>query len=189
MKIFSTAVFAAFFLFTASGLSAGDVLLYGGFQKPGKITFSSATAIPDDLLHGDFGGVLGLRFGAGRVVGFEQNVSYSPRFGKAGVKAVQADSNFIVQAPGKIVPYVTAGIGFVKSWGKDYPDELDAAKIADFAFSFGYQFSVNYGGGIKLRKLWGPIGVNVDLRGYTLPGVHDGTLNFIQTSAGAVISW
>ena len=57
------------------------------------------------------------------------------------------------------------------------------------AFSFGKTFSINYGGGLKLRRLMGPIGLNVDVRGYTLPDVRDGSLHFIQTSAGLVISW
>jgi hypothetical protein len=189
MKKFSPVLLVIFFLSTAASLSAGDIIFYGGFQKPGKISYSSATAVPENLLKGDFGGTLGIRFSSGRVIGFEQNISYSPRYAKPGVKAFQMDSNLVVQAPGKIVPYATAGIGFVKSWGADLPTDLNVAKIAAFAFSFGSNFSVNYGGGIKVRKLCGPLGINVDLRGYTLPNVHSGTLNFIQTSAGAIVSW
>ena len=189
MKIFSPVLLVVFLLSTVASLSAGDVIFYGGFQKPGKLNFSSATAVPDDLLKGDFGGTMGVRFSTGRMIGFEQNISYSPRFAKPGVKAFQMDSNLVLQAPGKIVPYATAGIGFVKSWGEDFPTDLDVAKIAAFAFSFGSNFSVNYGGGLKVRRLLGPLGINVDVRGYTLPDVRSGSLNFIQTSAGVVLSW
>jgi hypothetical protein len=189
MKYFLPALLVGFFLSTVASLSAGEAIFYGGFQKPGKLSYSSATAIPGDLLEGDWGSVMGVRFSGGRTIGFEQNISYSPRFGKPGVKAFQMDSNLIVQAPGKLVPYATAGIGYIKSWGQDYPTDLDPAQIAAFAFSFGASFSINYGGGIKVRRLCGPLGINIDLRGYTLPGVRDGTLNFIQTSAGAVFSW
>jgi hypothetical protein len=189
MKYFSPALIVVCFLSTVASLSAGEAILYGGFQKPGKISYSSATAIPGDLLEGDWGSVMGIRFSGGRTIGYEQNISYSPRFGKPGVKAFQLDSNLIVQAPGKIVPYVTAGIGYIKSWGQDYPTDLNAADIAAYAFSFGRSFSINYGGGLKVRKICGPLGINIDLRGYTLPDARDGTLNFIQTSAGAVISW
>jgi hypothetical protein len=189
MKIFSPMLLVIFLLSTVASLSAGEMIFYGGMQKPGKLSYSSATEVPKDLFEGDFGSTMGVRFSAGRIIGFEQNMSYSPEFGKSGVKAFQLDSNLVIQARGKVVPYVTAGIGYVKSWGQDSSTNSDPEKIAKFAFSFGKTFSFNYGGGLKLRRLWGPIGINVDVRGYTLPDVRDGDLNFIQTSAGMVISW
>jgi hypothetical protein len=99
------------------------------------------------------------------------------------------DSNLILQGKGKIAPYVTAGIGYAKAWGQDFPTTLDVQKIVAFAFSYGNNLSVNYGGGLKLRRILGPLGFNVDVRGYTLPNAAQGNLNFIQTSAGVVISW
>lgn len=187
MKFSKAVTYVIVFLVTASSLYAGDVILYGGSQKPGKLTFSSATAVPEDLLKGDFGGTLGARFSAGRVIGFEQNISYSPRFAKPGFKAFQMDSNLLIQAPGRFVPYATAGIGFVKTWGQN--SDLNPSDIAAMIFNFGTKFSVNYGGGIKIRRLLGPLGINVDVRGYTLPDVYSGSLNIIQTSLGAVLTW
>jgi len=173
----------------ASSLFAGDLILYGGSQNPGELTWSSAANVPEDLLNGDFGGTMGARFSAGRMMGFEQNISYSPRFAKPGVKSFQMDSNFLVQAPGKIVPYATVGIGFITTWGKDFPSDLNAEDVAAFLFDFGTKFSVNYGGGVKVRRLLGPLGFNVDVRGYTIPNVYSGTLNIIQTSLGVVLTW
>ena len=175
------------FLVGAASLFAGDLILYGGSQKPGELTLSSAANVPGDLLNGDFGGTMGVRFSRGRMIGFEQNISYSPRFAKPGVKSFQMDSNFLVQAPGKIVPYATVGIGFIKTWSNDLP--LDVEDVAGYLFGFGTKFSVNYGGGVKVRRLLGPLGFNVDVRGYTLPDVYNGTLNIIQTSLGVVITW
>ena len=189
MKLSTLLLCGIVFLSAVSSLTAGDVILYGGIQKPGKLAFTSATTIPSNLLNGDFGGTLGARFSGGRIVGFEQNISFSPRYAKPGVKAFQMDSNLLVQAPGKIVPYATAGIGFVRTWGKDLPSIQDPAQIVAFAFSFGTKFSVNYGGGIKVRRILGPLGFNVDLRGYTVPNVFNENLNFIQTSFGAVLTW
>lgn len=175
---------------TVASLSAGDVVFYGGAQKTGKIDYSTAADVPDNLLSGDFGGTLGIRFFRGRVIGFEQNISYSPKYAKPGLHAFQMDSNLVVQAPGRIAPYVTGGIGIIRSWGQDAPSDLtDLEKVAAFAFSFGTKFALNYGGGLKLRKLAGPLGLNIDVRGYTLPGLNESNLNFIQTSAGLVISW
>ena len=176
-------------LFASSSLLAGEFVLYGGAQKPGKLTWSEATSVPEDLNEGQFGGIIGGRFSAGRVIGFEQNISFSPRFGKPGVKALQTDSNLLLQAPGKIVPYVTAGIGLVRTWGQELPSDLDPAKIAAFAYNLGTKFSINYGGGIKVRRLLGPIGINADVRGYTIPDARDGALHILQTSAGLVFTW
>jgi hypothetical protein len=189
MKQNQPVLFMTLFLFAVAPLAASDVIFYGGVQKPGKLSYSSVTQIPNDLLKGDFGGTMGMRFSAGRRFGFEQNISYSPRFAKPGVKAFQMDSNLILQGKGRIAPYATAGIGFVKAWGQEFPTTLDVKKIAAFAFSFGNNFAINYGGGLKLRKLLGPLGLNVDVRAYTLPNAAQGNLYLIQTSAGAVISW
>jgi hypothetical protein len=194
------------FLWTiaASSLSAGEVILYGGTQKPGELSWSNAglSEVVADL-KGDFGGTFGFRYSAGRIVGFEQSIGYSPRFAKPGVRAFQTDSNLLIQFPGKIVPYGTFGIGLVRSWGRgDFPESLDAGEIASFVFSLGNNFALNYGGGLKLRRLWGPLGVNIDVRGYTLPSAEaivrstldkeyatKKGLSFIQTTAGLTITW
>lgn len=189
MKISVVLLGSIVFLSAASFLSAGEAVFYWGVQTPGKLTWSSATDALADSLEGQSGSTFGARFSKGRTIGFEQNISYSPRFGKPGVKAFQMDSNLLIQAPGKVSPYVTAGSGFIKTWGPDFPSDLDPATIAAAAFSFGTKFSINYGGGIKLRRILGPLGFGVDVRGYTLPSVHDGTLNTMQASIGAVFTW
>ena len=199
MKIFSRAVMGIFLLSVAAPLFAGEVTIYGGAQKPGELSWANASPyefVAD--LKGDFGNTFGVRFSAGRVVGVEQSIGYSPRFAKSGVSAFQTDSNLIIQAPGKIVPYATAGVGLVRSWGQDdFPTSLDPGEIAAFVFSVGNNFAVNYGGGLKIRRLWGPLGIGFDVRGYTLPGFKaevEGCstkkgLNFIQTTAGLVFNW
>lgn len=170
-------------------LTASEAIFYGGAQKPGKLTFDAAAEAPEDLLEGDFGATMGARFSAGRVLGFEQNISFSPRFAKEGVKAFQMDTNLVLQAPGRVVPYATAGIGFIRTWGPDSDPDMGLEDLAAAAFGFGTRFTVNYGGGIKLRRLLGPLGLNIDVRGYQVPDAQDGSLHFIQTTAGAVISW
>ena len=189
MKISAVLLCAIVFLSAASSLTAGEAVFYWGVQKPGELTWSSATDTLTDLLEGDSGSVFGARFSGGRTIGFEQNLSYSPRFGKPGVKGFQMDSNLLIQAPGKVAPYITAGAGFIKTWGQDFPSDLDPAAAIAAAFSFGTKFSINYGGGIKVRRILGPLGFGVDVRGYTVPSVYEGKLNIIQASVGAVFSW
>lgn len=200
MKFFSNAVIFVFMMLIAATLFAGEITIYGGAQKPGELSWSNASpaAVAGSLSSGDFGGTFGMRFSAGRVIGFEQSIGYSPRFAKPGVRAFHTDTNLIVQAPGKIVPYGTVGIGYVRTWGKDFPTSLDhPEEIAAFIFSTGSNFAVNYGGGLKIRELIGPIGINVDVRGYSLPGFEfrdenfttSKGLNFVQTTAGLVFTW
>ena len=198
-RLFLPILIGIIFLSIAASLSAGEVIFYGGAQKPGKLSWSDASPfeIVDDL-KGDFGGTFGIRFSKGRAVGFEQGIGYSPQFAKPGVKAFQTDTNLIIQAPGKVAPYATAGIGLVRSWGQDdLPASSDPGEIAAFVFSMGTNFAINYGGGLKIRRLAGPIGFNIDVRGYNLPGARvkleeqstEKGLSFIQTTAGLVISW
>jgi hypothetical protein len=189
MKVTTILLCSILILMAASALQAGGAVLYAGFQKPGVLDFDSATEIPGDMLEGGYGGTFGVRFSGGRVIGFEQNISFSPRFARSGVRAFQMDTNLILQAPGKVTPYATAGIGFITTWGQPLPDDLDPAKIASFAFSMGKEFSINYGGGLKIRKILGPMGFNADVRGYTIPSAREGSLSFIQMSVGPVFTW
>lgn len=194
MKFSVTVLMGIVLLFIAAPLTAGEAIIYGGSQKPGKISFPTPSGYIDDL-KGDFGSTFGIRYSAGRVIGFEETIGFSPRFAKPGVRAFQMDSNLVIQSPGKIAPYVTVGIGFIRTWGSDNDPidlddpQLDPEKIAGFAFSFGTNFALNYGGGLKIRRIAGPLGINFDVRGYRLPNVRDNDLKFIQTTLGAVITW
>ena len=177
-------------LLAATSMQAGEVVLYGGSQKPGNLTFDALSHVPGDLLKGDWGSTFGARFSSGRVIGLEQNFSFSPEFAVSGVYAFQTDTNLLLQAPGSFAPYVTAGLGYLYTWGEDtYPEDLDPGKIAAYAFNIGSAFSLNYGGGIKLRRMMGPMGFNFDIRGYTVPSARDGALNFVQMSGGLVFTW
>jgi hypothetical protein len=190
MKVPTILLCSVILLMTVSSLQAGEAVLYGGFQKPGEITFTSADAqIPRDMLEGGFGGTFGLRLSGGRIIGLEQNLSFSPRFARSGVHAFQSDTNLLLQAPTRIAPYVTVGLGYIVTWGQDYPENLSPSELASFAFSMGNKFAYNYGGGIKFRRCLGPVGLNFDVRGYTIPDAREDSLNFIQSSLGLVFSW
>jgi hypothetical protein len=189
MKFFPILLGGVIFLSTAACLHASELIIYGAAQKPGKLSWSAAKDVPNDLLKGDYGSTYGIRWSGKGKLGYEQNISYSPRFGKAGDRAFQIDSNLVLQVPGKISPYATVGIGYIKTWGQEYSKDLDPLKIATSAFSFGKKYSFNYGGGIKVRQILGPLGFNIDLRGYTVPNVRDAKLSYLQTSFGLVLSW
>lgn len=158
----------------AQGSRAADITLYTGVQNPGKLTINNL--VTDTKL----GGVFGARFGGGRVIGFEQTLAFSPNFLESGRRAFTTQSNLQVGIPaGRVVPYATAGVGLITTFG----DSL--LRLGDI----GTKFAFNYGGGIKFRKLAGPLGVRVDVRGYSVPGVFSQTLNFVEGSVGLLFSF
>ena len=153
---------------------AADITLFTGVQNPGKLTINNV--VRDTKL----GGVFGARFSGGQVIGFEQTLAYSPNFLESGRRAFNTQSNLHVGIPaGHVVPYATAGVGLITTFG----DSL--LNLGDI----GTKFAVNYGGGIKFRNLAGPLGVRIDVRGYSVPGVFSQTLNFVEGSIGLLFSF
>jgi len=173
-KISAVSLFLCVGLFASVSLLAGDATIYTGFQNPGKLTIDNV--VRDTKL----GAVVGGRISVGRLIGFEQTLAYSPNFLESGNRAYNIQSNFIVSLPaGKITPYGTVGIGLITT--SDKP-------IFEFE-NFGTKFTINYGGGIKIHNLAGPIGLRFDLRGYSVPNVFNQTLNFIEGTVGIMFSW
>ncbi len=79
--------------------------------------------------------------------------------------------------------YGTVGLGFISTWG-------DSQK------NLGTKFTMNYGGGVKLRKILGPLGLRFDLRGYTAFNALEGSpifenqrVDFIEGTVNLFISF
>jgi hypothetical protein len=154
---------------------ANDITLFGGAQQPGKLTLQSATGAFTTFNPATFG-TFGVRFAIGRIVGTEQTFSYSPNFISSNNSAFMYYGNLIVQAPGVVRPYVTAGLGTAFIGGS-----------AVGAIT-GAKFGVNYGGGLKLMFA-GPVGLQFDARGHTLFSVPDDSVNVLEVSMGIVFSF
>ena len=153
---------------------AADVTLFSGVQNPGKLTVNNV--VRDTKL----GGVFGARFSGGRVIGFEQTLAFSPNFLESSRRSFITQSNLLIGVPAaRVVPYATAGVGLITTFGDS---------LLNFG-DIGTKFSFNYGGGVKFRKLAGPLGVRVDVRGYSVPGVFSQTLNFVEGSIGLLFSF
>jgi hypothetical protein len=163
-------------LFVAVPIHANDLTLFGGTQNPGSLTLRSADGAILAARPRTFG-TFGIRFAHGRVVGSETTFAYSPNFISSQHSAIIFNSNLMVQAPLPIVrPYVTAGLGTVYVRGSG----LQAVT--------GTKFAVNYGGGVKV-KLAGPLGAQLDGRGYTVFGIDAQTLHVLEVSVGLVFSF
>ena len=156
---------------------AADITLFTGVQNPGELTINNV--VRDTKL----GGVFGARFSGGQVIGFEQTLAYSPNFLESSRQAFTAQSNLHVGIPvGHVVPYGTAGVGLIATFG-------------DSVFDLGTKFAFNYGGGVKLLPA-GPVGIGVDVRGYSVPSTEfrvfttqDQTVNFLEVSVGVVFTF
>ncbi|OFW36334.1 MAG: hypothetical protein A3J28_03300 [Acidobacteria bacterium RIFCSPLOWO2_12_FULL_60_22] len=167
-------------VFTAAPVHAGDLTLFGGVQRPGKLTLRSAASGTSTLLDSRSYGTYGIRVSHGRVVGSEHTLAYSPNFISSQNSAFIYNSNFIVHAPlGIVRPYATAGLGTMYIRG-DSGGAFDVLR--------GGKFAVNYGGGVKF-KLAGPVGGQIDARGYTLPSVLNETLNVLEVSVGVAFTF
>jgi len=173
------ATLAIVFFSLPSHAEGFDATLFGGIQHPGKLTFETAPGSASNLVK-NFNpktfGVFGIRLGHGKVIGGEHTLEYSPNFIDSDSKAVIYHSNLRIQAPLPVFkPYATAGIGMVHSGGNSLS-------------SFGTKFAFNYGGGLSIAG--GPIGVNMDLRGYAVPQIKvvgftgQKRMDFIQATAG-----
>jgi hypothetical protein len=162
----------ALVLFAVPAFSQGkDFTIFAGYQVPGKVTLSSGTTGVGSVLNDPKNvGTFGVRFGHGKVWGGEHTVAFTSDFLDSNSKAFIYNSNFRITAPFPVVrPYATAGLGTIITWGTGLSD-------------IGSKFAVNYGGGVKIMP--GPVGVNVGIRGYAVPGVQSQTLFITEASVG-----
>ena len=174
------------FMFSAPAAAQMDITAFGGMQRQGKLTIESAPSTTLNLLreiNSTNFGVFGVRFGHGRVFGGEHTIAFTPNFIDADTKAVFYNSNILLQAPLPVVrPYGTIGLGLIGTSGEGLG-------------VFGTKFALNYGGGLKFLPA-GPVGMRVDVRGYSVPGVEfrifdteNQTINFVEVTVGVIFSF
>jgi len=172
---------------------AQQLTLYAGWDNPGQLTLENVKS----GLKGS--GVYGIRFETDflPIIGMEHTFGYSPNFVRpevfsstGGSRALIYNSNIIVNAPlGRLVPYATAGLGLMSSNRFfDLPVPFPLA-VTPLGTKFGNHFAVNYGGGVKMVRLLGPLGLRFDVRGYTLPDVFSESLNLFEVTGGLHFSF
>jgi len=50
-------------------------------------------------------------------------------------------------------------------------------------------FTVNYGGGVKVMNVWGPLGFRADIRGRTIPNFFHQSVSWPEITGGVLLSW
>jgi hypothetical protein len=184
-KAIVAAVFVLILCVTQAKAAGGQVEFYAGYLNPGSMNLDSVRA----GLNFSGTSLYGIRAEADflKIFGIEQNFGFSPKLfnstlfpnGSASdVRGFLYSTNFVLNAPlGRFVPYVTAGVGFVKPWGIDL-------------ISLDSTFAGNYGGGVKLNRLLGPMGLRIDVRGWRTADIAGtGSLNLFEASGGLTFTW
>jgi hypothetical protein len=166
--------------------AGGQLSLYAGYPDPGQLNLSSVqtgldlrgTAPYGVRAEGDFL----------KIFGIEENFGFSPRLfnsalfpnqgSGAEVRGFLYSTNLVVNIPfGRLVPYVTGGVGLARPWGVSFP-------------TFLATFAGNYGGGVKMDRLAGPHGLRFDVRGWRTGNIlSQGSVNFLEASGGLTLSW
>jgi hypothetical protein len=154
-----------------------DLTIFAGVQFPGSVNLTDvSTGVTQTLTDPINSGLLGIRYGRGKVWGHEETFAYSNKFLDDHSKSILLNGNLMVSVPTPIVkPYGTVGMGTVISWGSGPSD-------------IGSKFAMNYGGGIKILPA-GPVGIRIDGRGYTVFSVQNQTLNIGEVSVGVLFAF
>jgi hypothetical protein len=173
----TASVLALAFLFSLPSLAA-ELFFYVGGVQPGDINYENVKTSLDGSP------IYGVRLSTGIVpsFGIEHTLAFSSDFlfpnndtEVDNTKGFVYNSNLILSLPlGRVRPYLTAGAGVIHQYGSS---ELPV----------GTKFALNYGGGLKLPRLFGPLGLRIDLRGYSA-GFVSNKLNLFEVAGGAMLS-
>jgi hypothetical protein len=184
-KFFAVTIVALTLCVAQANAAEGQFTLYGGYLNPGDLNLDSVRTgltLRGTSLYG-----VRAEFDFLKIFGIEQNVGFSPRLfnstlfpeGSASdVRGFLYSSNLVVNIPlGRLVPFVTGGVGFVKPWGADFN-------------TFDATFAGNYGGGIKMNRLMGPVGLRFEVRGWRTADIaNQGGVNLFEATGGVTFSW
>jgi hypothetical protein len=169
---------AAVLLFGAP-LRAADVSFFVGGLVPGSVDYKNIkTSLDCSPVYGfRFATPIVPHFGLEHTLGFSSDYLFPHNI--SAIKDANGfvyNSNLIFNIPvGKVVPYLTAGAGLLHQYG-------------DHDMPVGTRFAFNYGGGVKFPRLWGPLGLRFDMRGYRA-GTVSNKLNILEVTGGAIISF
>jgi opacity protein-like surface antigen len=208
LLVFSVSLVLACILAAVPAFAASDFTIFGAAQHQGQLTLqgtflnqANATQTITSNLNPQTFGAFGIRYGHGKVIGGEHTFAYAPNFIESDSRALFYHSNLRVQAPFPVIkPYGTAGLGWIFTSSKSQTGTTPTTQVISSIADIGSKFAINYGGGVKILPT-GPVGVQFDIRGYTLPSVgfnlpvaglptsiktSNQSLNFFQAGLGIV---
>jgi hypothetical protein len=177
------------------------------FRDEGRYGLKALASVTDSIqLEGNFGYINHLenRFG---ISNLDQSLGIRPTTVHGLIYDVNGLYNFgsrPVFGTG-VAPYVVAGLGGISTLMENGTTALLGGQIyttdpatGAVVLNTGRKtivtdnsafFSVNYGAGVKMTKLWGPMGARVDVRGRTFPNFRGQTVTWPEVTAGLLFTF
>jgi hypothetical protein len=155
---------------------------YAGGFFPGK--FVSVINVKNEGIYGLKGGVfLNRRLQIGGNAGYISDLSFKDTLTRK--RAYIWDGDLSVHAGDSLKVYGAFGLGgVVTTVSHDSTFFFDPSLLTRDHF-----LSISYGGGIKVLRIWGPLGFRVDARGRTMPHYYGFRFSWLETTAGPTFSW
>ena len=187
MKTFVT-LSVLFVALSPSAFAQTEVEGFAGYYNPGASVlhgnFDNGFAVGGRLGQ-SFLGVLGTEFSYAAVTGFSAQLGDLQ--GTFDETIHLLNGNFVVQLPiGGFVPFATAGLGGVI--GQENTN-----------FKIRSVWTWNVGGGLKLRRIAGPVGLRFDVRYYNIPDgieilslppdINKVNFNVVEVSGGLLLTF
>jgi len=115
------------------------------------------------------------------ILGFENSLLYGRRIltptDSRGSDGLYYNTAFVLNfSSASVAPNVAFGIGFLYRFGNTSPKS-------------GFSFLTNFGGGLKLRELLGPVGLRIDYRRVKFYGIQGSSVGTHEFSGGAVFAF
>ena len=114
---------------------------------------------------------------------------------------VNGSYNFSVQRLNRVEPFLTFGVGAmttdVRGGSQNtsttllVPSSIDPnTNLGPLVLKDGDTFfAMNYGGGFKGLRIWGPLGFRADVRGRSLPNFYGHGNHWLETTGGITLAW
>jgi len=158
-------------------LYGSDVSVFAGFDDVRTLTTETGRLQFDNF------NIFGVRFEKdfGVIFGFENTLGVSPSsfLTQAGEDngGLYYTANLVINLPiRRTLPFVTWGLGLAHKSGQSFPDT-------------GTKFVTNWGAGIKIRRVAGPLGLRVEYRRFTFRDVVEESLRINEFSAGLMFTF
>lgn len=187
------ATIAVALLSTAAFAQKVEIHPYAGGFFPAE--WADSASFKNEGLYGVRGGVF-----LTNNIEVEGNLGYINHFefestatkSRAWLWDANGSYNFFSPRLKKITPFVTGGVGAVTAVIDDFDQAILPVGNTDRSITLKDSdtfFALNYGGGIKAIRLWGPLGLRADVRGRTLPNFFGRNNTWLETTGGILLSW
>jgi len=177
-----------------------EISPYGGGFFPAK--WADTTALASEGLYGVRAGIyFTSQFNVEGNAGYINHFRFQDR--DMGTRALVTDIDVSYLFRGltfsRLQPFATVGIGNVKMktrGGQQKVLFLDPTfknpdnEMSPVVLTTGTSFlSLNYGGGFKAFRLWGPVGVRTDFRLRSMPDFFGHTNHWLEVTTGLAVAW